>query len=387
MLVQNKKIGIVGGGPGGLTLARLLQLKGADVTVYERDLNKEARVQGTTLDLHHESGLRALREGLLLDEFKKQYRPGADRMIIANEHAEVFFSDHEGKPTEDFGNEHFRPEIDRGPLRNMLLASLHPATVVWDSQFANMEKQGDGWVLHFRNCTTGYADIVVGADGGNSRVRPYVTDIKPFYSGISGVLANVYDPEVTVPYIHGLLQGGKIMAFGGGKCFIVGAKGDGSLSFYLSYKTGEGRLKEINLADKAEVLAWFMQDFAEWGDLWQEIIAHAETPFMPIPIYSMPLAQTWDAMPNLTLLGDAAHLMTPFAGEGVNMAMLDALELSECLCGDTFPDMRTAIAAFERQMRARASAAARESLENGESMHSPGALQTMLAFFSGMNNP
>jgi 2-polyprenyl-6-methoxyphenol hydroxylase-like FAD-dependent oxidoreductase len=115
MLLKNKQIAIVGGGPGGLTLARLLQMKGVDVKVYERDVNKNARVQGTTLDLHHDSGLAALRKANLLDEFKKSYRPGADKMIIVNEKAELFFSDHEGKPPEDFGNEYFRPEIDRGP--------------------------------------------------------------------------------------------------------------------------------------------------------------------------------------------------------------------------------------------------------------------------------
>src|SRR5436190_23585969 len=108
MTIQNKKIAIVGGGPGGLTLARLLQLKGATVKVYERDINKDARVQGTTLDLHEESGLKALRKAHLLDAFKTNYRPGADRMIIVNENARLFFSDHEGKPGEDFGNERFR---------------------------------------------------------------------------------------------------------------------------------------------------------------------------------------------------------------------------------------------------------------------------------------
>ena len=95
MLLQNKKVAIVGGGPGGLTLAKLLQLKGANVKVYERDFNKTARVQGSPLDLHDESGLAALRKANLLDEFKKNFRPGADKIIIANEHAEIFFSDHE----------------------------------------------------------------------------------------------------------------------------------------------------------------------------------------------------------------------------------------------------------------------------------------------------
>ncbi|HMK18419.1 MAG TPA: NAD(P)/FAD-dependent oxidoreductase [Chitinophagaceae bacterium] len=381
MLLQNKRIAIVGGGPGGLTLARLLQLKGAAVKVYERDLNKNARLQGTTLDLHEESGLKALRKAQLLDEFKKNFRPGADRMIIVNENAEIFFSDHEGKPEEDFGSEHFRPEIDRGPLRNMLLESLQPDTVVWDSQFASMQKQNDGWLLHFKNKTSVYADIVIGADGANSKIRPYITDIKSFYSGVSGVLGSVYDPETTAPKINKLLKDGKIMAFGGGKCFIVASKGDGSLAFYLSYKTDESHLKNLDLADKTKLLSWFKKDFAEWGNVWHELFENAETPFIPIPIYCMPLNQTWEALPNLTMLGDAAHLMPPFAGEGVNMAMLDALELSECLCNENFNDIRTSIASYENQMRKRAAESAQESLENGDKMHSTAALQKMLAFF------
>jgi len=98
MSIQNKKIAIVGGGPGGLTLARLLQLKGAVVKVYERDFNKNARVQGTTLDLHKESGLKALAQAQLLDAFKENYRPGADKMIIVSEKAEIFFLITKGKP-------------------------------------------------------------------------------------------------------------------------------------------------------------------------------------------------------------------------------------------------------------------------------------------------
>src|SRR5580704_5384334 len=124
MLIENKSIAIVGGGPGGLTLARLLQLKNGNVKLYERDFNKEARVQGSPLDLHEESGLAAMRKANLLNEFKKNFLPRADRKIIVNERAEIFFSDHEIKPDENFGSEHFRPEIDRGTLRKILLESL-----------------------------------------------------------------------------------------------------------------------------------------------------------------------------------------------------------------------------------------------------------------------
>ena len=173
------------------------------------------------------------------------------------------------------------------------------------------------------------------------------------------------------------------MAFGVGKSFTVAEKGDGSLAFYTSYKVDENRLKNIDFTDRAQVLAWFKTDFAEWGTMWQALFENAETTFIPIPIYCMPLDQTWQALPNLTMLGDAAHLMPPFAGEGVNMAMLDALELSECLSSENFSDLQTAIASYEIQMRKRASDAAQESLENGEKMHSADALQKMLAFFGG----
>jgi len=93
------------------------------------------------------------------------------------------------------------------------------------------------------------------------------------------------------------------------------------------------------------------------------------------------LDQTWQAQPNLTMLGDAAHVMPPFAGEGVNMAMLDALELSECLTSDKHATLLDAISFYETTMRKRAANAAKESLDNGEKMHSSNALSTMLEFF------
>lgn len=385
MKLQDKKIAIVGGGPGGLTLAKLLQLKGMNVKVYERDLNKNARVQGSPLDLHDDSGLAALDKAGLLEEFKSNFLPKADRKKILDENAEVFFSDHGTKMEENFGNPYFRPEIDRGALRKILLESLIAETVIWNCHFSSMDKHHNGWLLHFKDGNTVYADIVIAADGANSKIRPYITDIKAFYSGIVMLEGTIYDAAHTSPQISALLNGGKIMAFGNTKGILMGQKGNGEIGFYASFKADENWTMNsgLNFNDKEQLLKWFKTTYPGWNDVWLQLFENASSPFIPRPIYCMPLNQTWEALPNLTMIGDAAHVMPPFAGEGVNMAMRDALELSECLTDGKYDTVHKAIAVYEKDMQKRAATSAKESLENGELMHSENALSTMLAFFNG----
>ena len=370
-IIKNKKIAIVGGGPGGLTLARLLQMKGADVKVYERDANKDARMQGATLDLHDDSGLLALREAGLMDAFMANYRPGADKLRIIDKHANIVLD-------EDINKEGAlsRPEIDRGPLQNILLDSLQPGTVVWDSHFISMAPKNDSWVLEFKNGTTVFADLVIAADGANSKLRPYITPIKPFYAGIMVVEGAIYNSATASPKVHKLLNGGKIFAMGDEKSLIVSSKGDGSLVFYTGCKKGEQWHLEsgIDFTDKAQVLAWFKTEYEGWDSIWLELFENVSAPFAIRPQYCMPVDQTWAALPNITMLGDAAHLMPPFAGEGVNMAMLDALELSKCLTGEDHQNLQTAIAAYENQMRIRASEVAEITLEATAELHSLNAI-------------
>jgi len=384
MLLKNKTIAIVGGGPGGLTLARLLELKGAHVKVYERDLNKDARVQGSPLDMHKESGWTALQKAAVLKAFEKNISIGADKKIIADKNAVIQFSDHEIKSGENIANQIARPEIDRGRLRKILLESLQAETVVWNSHFIAMEAQKEGWLLHFKNAPAVYADLVVAADGANSKIRPYITDIKAFYSGIVMLEINIHDAEKSAPNIYKLLNGGKIMAFGDSKCLLGGQKGSKDLGFYASFKTDESWLNnnELDYFDHAQLLEWFKTVYSGWSDTWYEIFEKATAPFIPRPIYCMPLNQTWQAMPNVTMIGDAAHVMPPFAGEGANMAMLDALELSEYLTSDQYHSLQEAISSYELSMRKRAMAAAQQSLQNGARMHAEDALSTMLNTFN-----
>lgn len=379
--IKDKKIAIVGGGPGGLTLARLLQMNGADVKVYERDLHKDARPKGATLDLHEESGLKALGAAGLMGAFNANYRPGADKLRVTDRNAKVVYDDHEGGKNV---SEWSRPEIDRGPLQQILLDSLLPGTLVWDSRFVSLSPQDDSWALKFENGRSLSADLVIAADGAGSKLRTYLTDIKPFYAGVTAIEGAVYHSETESPKIHQLLNGGKIFAFGDEKSLIVSSKGDGSLVFYTGCKTPENWTRDcgIDFSDKAQVLAWFKDEYDGWNDIWQELFENATGSFIPRPQYCMPLDQTWQSQPNLTILGDAAHLMPPYAGEGVNMAMLDALELSEHLLNDHYTDTLQAIAAYESQMRARASETAGFTLESTAGLHSADGLAFMINVIS-----
>jgi 2-polyprenyl-6-methoxyphenol hydroxylase-like FAD-dependent oxidoreductase len=196
---------------------------------------------------------------------------------------------------------------------------------------------------------------------------------------------NVYQSKKATPHIDSLLNGGKIMAFGNTKNILMGQKGGGDLGFYASFKTDENWASNsgLDFSDKSQILEWFKKEYPEWSSIWYELFENVSVPFIPRPIYCTPLDQIWKTLPNTTIIGDAAHVMPPFAGEGANMAMLDALELSEYLTSEKYITIHEAISFYEVNMRKRAAEAAKESLENGEKMHSKEALKTMLAFFNG----
>jgi 2-polyprenyl-6-methoxyphenol hydroxylase-like FAD-dependent oxidoreductase len=379
--LRNVQIAIAGGGPGGLTLARLLQQRGATVKVYERDADRNARVQGTTLDLHEESGLKALQVAGLMDAFRKNYRPDADKIRIVDKKLHVYLDEHT-----DPNKQEMRPEIDRGPLRELLIDSLEPDTIVWNSRVTALHPEGKGWNVQFDNGNTAYADLVVAADGANSKLRPYLTPIRPFFAGVTAVEGVVYDAANVIPELTKLVAGGKIFAMDDSKTLIIGAKGDGSMAFYTCQKSTEHWLAEygVDMNNKEQMLSWFDKEFAGWDPAFRTLFENAKTPFIPRPQYCMPIEQNWKAQANLTMIGDAAHLMPPFAGEGVNMAMLDALELAEHLADNNYADLKAAISAFEEGMRARMEEITTDTLYWTDLLHSPAGRDQFLDVMTSM---
>jgi 2-polyprenyl-6-methoxyphenol hydroxylase-like FAD-dependent oxidoreductase len=111
-LRQAFSVAIVSAGPGGLTLARILQSNGINVCVFEREASVNERSHGGTLDLHHESGLKAMKDAGLMEEFKAHARFEGDATRFQDKTGKVYFE----KSSENVKSEddpYARPEIDR----------------------------------------------------------------------------------------------------------------------------------------------------------------------------------------------------------------------------------------------------------------------------------
>jgi 2-polyprenyl-6-methoxyphenol hydroxylase-like FAD-dependent oxidoreductase len=105
-------VAIVGGGPGGLTLARILQRNGINSRVFEREVTVGERSQGGTLDLHQESGLKAMKDAGLMGEFMAHARFEGDSAKIQDKTGKVHFED-SPDDVKSVDDPHARPEIDR----------------------------------------------------------------------------------------------------------------------------------------------------------------------------------------------------------------------------------------------------------------------------------
>ncbi|MFF1611421.1 FAD-dependent oxidoreductase [Amycolatopsis sp. NPDC058278] len=352
---------IVGGGLGGLTLARILHTRGIPSTVCELETAPAARDQGGTLDLREESGPRALAEAGLTAEFRAVAREEGDALRILDRHGAVRF---EEGPGEGGGT---RPEIDRGELKRILAGSLPDGVVRWG---AKVTAVSPGRVtLATRDVLE--TDLLVGADGAWSKVRPVLSGAVPRYSGLSFVEAGLSDVDVRHPAAAALVGPGSMFALAEGKGLIAQRTGGDRIRVYAAVRTEDaGAVTGLAERDRLlEVFAGFAPDL-------RALIGDSEGALIPRPIHALPIGHCWARVPGVTLLGDAAHVMSPFAGEGANLAMLDATELALALADHD--DVESALSAYEAAMFPRAEEAARVSADNLEACFAAGAPDAMV---------
>ncbi|RQQ57187.1 FAD-dependent oxidoreductase [Burkholderia stagnalis] len=353
------RLAIVGAGLGGLTLARIMQKHGLDAVIFEGDASRDARSQGGTLDMHAESGQQALKDAGLEAAFLAIARPEGQRMRVADKTGLFHWDEPEAPDTLD------RPEVDRRALRDLLIDSLEPGRIRWDHKLVSIVPAEHGChVLHFANGKSVTVGVLIGADGAWSRVRTLLTDAKPLYTGVSFVEIGIPDADRTHPDIANLVGHGSLLALSDNKGLLAQRNGDGRIRIYVAFRMPENRLETLGIPfDRpAEARQALLTHFADWAPHLTELISACDDSFVPRPINMLPIGLAWESQPGVTLIGDAAHLMSPFAGEGANLAMLDAAEFAKALLATKDPS--EAIKSYEEKMFERAKLAAEESARN-----------------------
>ncbi|MFC8520899.1 FAD-dependent oxidoreductase [Streptomyces sp. NPDC057257] len=358
-MTTHHPIAVVGAGLGGLALARVLHAHGVEAALFDLDASPAARTQGGMLDIHEDSGQVALRAAGLYEEFLGLVHQGGQAMRILDKDA-VVHREEADDPARG------RPEIDRGDLRDLLLGSLPEGTVRWGAKVTGARPLGGGrHEVTLADGTVFTTDLLVGADGAWSRVRSLVSGARPSYTGISFVEADLRDADLRHPVSAEVVGGGMLFALGAGRGFLAHRETDGSLHVYAAVEAPEEWLDGVDFGDTEAAKEQVLQHFTGWDKSLRALVADADGALVPRRIHALPVGHRWERVPGVTLLGDAAHLMSPFAGEGANLALLDGAELGLALVAHP-GDTEAALAAYEEKLFPRSEHAALDSARGGE---------------------
>ena len=379
-------IAIVGGGIGGMALAVACLHRKIPFTLYERDSSFDARSNGYGLTLQQASsaikglGIFDLKEGIVST---RHVMHSIDGNVIGEWGMRKWMDLNEEKPVKKT-NIH----IARQALRLALLEQLGgPNKVHWGHQLVNFKGSEDNGVeLNFKvngALKNIKADFVVGADGIRSSVREILIgeDKTPLrYLGCI-VILGICPLEALKGFENPLLDSASVFQTANGKerIYMMPYSSD-SVMWQMSFPIAEKEAKELS-SKGAVTLKKEACRRAQWHDPIPQILnATLESEISGYPVYDRDLLkmELLELGKQITLIGDAAHPMSPFKGQGANQALLDALALARAISNGCRPKSQwrtsgirnTVLSQFETEMLARTASKVIESAEAAKFLHS-----------------
>lgn len=368
---------IVGAGLGGLTLARILHLRGIPVTVFEAEASPMVRTQGGMLDIHDDSGQLALKAAGLFDAFQELIHEGGQALRVLDRNGNILIDE----PDDGTGG---RPEVHRGALRRILLDSLPANTIRWGKKLANVARRDRRHELTFADGSSVNTDLLVGADGAWSKVRPLLSSATPTYTGTSFIEIYLHDADRRHAAAAAAVGGGALFANTPGKGIFAHREPDSVLHAYIALNRSAEWIAAIDFSDVPATISHIAAEFDGWAPALTALVTEADTPPVLRMLHALPIDHRWDRVSGVTLLGDAAHLMPP-AGDGANLAMLDGAELGKAIAACP-GDIEAALATYEDALFVRTQSAAvgaHGMLDLCLGEHAPFSL---VEFFTGMRS-
>lgn len=384
-------IAIIGAGIGGVALAVACLHRGIPFTLYERDTNFEARTQGYGLTLQQASkaiggfGIRSLKEGVVST---RHLVHTTDGKVIGEWGVRKWVKDFDEK-TSKRSNVH----IARQSLRMELVAQLGGnEKVKWGYQLINFkEDESEGVDLTFEvdgKIQHAKADFIVGADGIRSAVRNILFKAldAPLRYLDCIVILGICPLSALQGLESELLDSATVFQTANGNERIYVMPFDGaSVMWQLSFPMSEIEAKKLS-SQGSQALKEEACKRTQWHKPIPQIIAATlATQISGYPVYDRQLLQPemLQKAERTTLIGDAAHPMSPFKGQGANQALLDALALARSVYAGCRPNSNwrekgireSVLNSFECQMLARSAKKVKDSAAAAQFLHSDIVLQ------------
>ncbi|MEC5158286.1 FAD-dependent oxidoreductase [Chryseobacterium sp. MP_3.2] len=385
-------VAIIGGGIGGIALAIGCLHRGIPFTLYERDSNFEERSQGYGLTLQQASkaiegfGIFNLEKGVVSTRHLVHTPEG--KVVGEWGMRKWLEADNEEKTNPKRTNIH----ISRQELRRTLLKQLGgKEKIKWGHQLVDFKENNDRLDLQFiveGSTIIQQADLIVGADGIRSAVRNFTIgeEISPLRYLDCIVILGICPLNSLQKTDSHLLDSATVFqtANGNERIYMMPFDAD-SVMWQLSFPLPENEAKDLSSKGSA-ALKTEAQKRTQWHAPIPEILsATPESLISGYPVYDRALltSELLQNMGKVTLIGDAAHPMSPFKGQGANQALLDALSLAREIhrkCGNSSTPWRevgirkSVLEDFEGEMLKRSATKVQDSAAAAQFLHSELAL-------------